>query len=293
MSDLGALLRKAREQKGYTLDDVQEATKIRKRYLEAIETGDYSVLPGSFYVRAFVKTYAETVGLDAEEVLRLYQKELPKTSTDAPPPVEPMLKSSRRSSGQHSDRWGKVSATLLMWLFPILIVAVLYVYLSNNNASKGPKELDPNKITNETAVPPNSASPSAPPASPSGSAASPSPSASVSPSPSAVTLTLSRTRGGVSYYDVGPAGPHQVQLEVTGTCWVGVYEKGPKGKQLYSKSYQTADVPSTISFDMTGPLYISVGRADNAKVMVDGTLVDDGDKAGAARFLFTPAAAAQ
>src|SRR4051812_28918752 len=146
MSDLGALLRKAREQRGYTLDDVQDATKIRKRYLEAIETGDYSVLPGSFYVRAFVKTYAETVGLDAEEVLRLYQKELPVASNAEAPPVEPMLKSSRRSSGQHSDRWGKVSVTLLMWLFPILIIAVLYVYWTNNG-NKGAKELDPNKIT--------------------------------------------------------------------------------------------------------------------------------------------------
>ncbi|MDG0793610.1 helix-turn-helix domain-containing protein [Cohnella ginsengisoli] len=67
---------------GYTLDDIQEITKIRKRYLEAIESGDYKVLPGSFYVRAFVKTYAETVGLDAEEVLRLYQKRIAEGAGD-------------------------------------------------------------------------------------------------------------------------------------------------------------------------------------------------------------------
>jgi transcriptional regulator with XRE-family HTH domain len=295
MSDLGALLRKAREQRGYTLDDIQDATKIRKRYLEAIETGDYTVLPGSFYVRAFVKTYAETVGLDAEEVLRLYQKELPKTSAEAPPAVEPMLKSSRRSSGQHSDRWGKVSVTLLMWLFPILIVAVLYVYLSNNHASKGPKELDPSgKITNDTASPTPSASASAPQASGS-SAASPSPTASdsPSPSPSPVTLTPGDTRGGINRYDVGPAGPHKVVLEITGVCWVGVYENSVRGKQLLGKGYQAAEVPTTVSFDLTGPLYITVGRADNAKVMVDGTAIDDGDKAGRARFLFTPSTAAQ
>lgn len=67
MSELGQQLREARLQKGMSLDDVQEMTKIRKRYLEAIEAGDYKVLPGSFYVRAFIKTYAETVGLNPDE----------------------------------------------------------------------------------------------------------------------------------------------------------------------------------------------------------------------------------
>lgn len=66
MSELGQQLREARLQKGMSLDDVQEMTKIRKRYLEAIEAGDYKVLPGSFYVRAFIKTYAETVGLNPD-----------------------------------------------------------------------------------------------------------------------------------------------------------------------------------------------------------------------------------
>lgn len=70
MSELGQQLKEARLQKGLSLDDVQEMTKIRKRYLEAIETGDYKVLPGSFYVRAFIKTYAETVGLNPDEILK-------------------------------------------------------------------------------------------------------------------------------------------------------------------------------------------------------------------------------
>lgn len=48
MSELGLQLKEARLQKGMSLDDVQEVTKIRKKYLEAIESGDYKVLPGSF-----------------------------------------------------------------------------------------------------------------------------------------------------------------------------------------------------------------------------------------------------
>jgi cytoskeletal protein RodZ len=281
MSDLGALLRKAREQRGYTLDDIQDSTKIRKRYLEAIETGDYKVLPGSFYVRAFVKTYAETVGLDAEEVLRLYQKELPNPATAETAAAEPMLKKSRRVT-QHSDRWGKVSVTLLMWLFPILIVAVIYVYLSQNSA-KGPNERDNTPITDDTSSP--SSSSMAPPLSPSPSASEP-----VSPSPSAVTFTQTKKQGTVNYIEVSPGGAHKLQLEFTGDCWIDVKENSRSGKVLFSKGIKAADTPMTLSYDMNGPLYVNVGRADNVKITVDGTLFDDGDKSNPIRLLFTPAA---
>lgn len=282
MSDLGALLRKAREQRGYTLDDIQEVTKIRKRYLEAIETGDYKVLPGSFYVRAFVKTYAETVGLDAEEVLRLYQKELPKPPASETAVVEPMIKKSRRSE-HHRDRWGKITVTLLLWLFPILIIAVVYVYLSNN-AGKEPKEVNRGPITTETAPPQSSVPPS--PSLPS----SPSATESAAPSFAPVTFTLKETRRSVQYIEVSPGGSHTLQLEITGRCWVGVYEGSSKGKMLLSKGFEQADVPQTLSYDLSGPLYINVGRADNVKITVDGTPFDDGDKAGPSKFVFTPAA---
>lgn len=69
MSELGQQLKEARLQRGMSLDDVQEVTKIRKKYLEAIEAGDYKVLPGNFYVRAFIKTYAEAVGMNPDDLL--------------------------------------------------------------------------------------------------------------------------------------------------------------------------------------------------------------------------------
>ncbi|MDA6131043.1 helix-turn-helix domain-containing protein, partial [Escherichia coli] len=47
-----------------SLDDLQKVTKIQKRYLMGIEEGDYSMMPGKFYVRAFIKQYAEAVGIE-------------------------------------------------------------------------------------------------------------------------------------------------------------------------------------------------------------------------------------
>lgn len=69
MRELGEVLRKRREQLGMSLDDVQAATKIRKRYLQALEDGDWSVLPGEVYARGFVRTYAEHLGLDGHALL--------------------------------------------------------------------------------------------------------------------------------------------------------------------------------------------------------------------------------
>lgn len=65
-TDIGATLRKARQDAGVTLDAVEEETKIRKRYLTALEREDYSDLPSAMYARGFLKTYANYLGLDGE-----------------------------------------------------------------------------------------------------------------------------------------------------------------------------------------------------------------------------------
>lgn len=69
MNEIGEILKQARIEKGYTLDDLQQITKIQKRYLEAIEKGNTDILPGRFYARAFVKQYADIVDLDGEVLL--------------------------------------------------------------------------------------------------------------------------------------------------------------------------------------------------------------------------------
>ncbi|BBI34366.1 helix-turn-helix domain-containing protein [Cohnella abietis] len=275
MSDLGALLRKAREQRGYTLDDIQEYTKIRKRYLEAIEAGEYKVLPGSFYVRAFVKTYAETVGLDAEEVLRLYHKELPQAPTTEVARTEPRMKVGRRSV-QHNDRLGKVAVSLLMWAFPILIVVVVYVYISNNKAPDT-KELNPNPpISTETSTPSPSAS-IAPSSTP--------PPSTPPPSVSTAAITFKEKRNGINYYDVIAGAGNQLKLEFTGECWVEIKENSKNGKTIFSKKITD---PQSQTFDLTVPLYVIVGRTDHVKFYVEDKTFDNGTTAGSTKYIFTP-----
>ena len=77
MDEIGQKLRNARIKKGYTIDDLQQVTKIQKRYLIAIEEGQFDHLPGDFYVRAFIKQYCEAVDLDSDELLDEYKSEIP------------------------------------------------------------------------------------------------------------------------------------------------------------------------------------------------------------------------
>lgn len=72
---LGDTLRKAREEKGLSLHDIEKGTSIRTQYIDAIECGNYSALPGAVYAKGFVRNYANFLKLDADECLRQYNAE--------------------------------------------------------------------------------------------------------------------------------------------------------------------------------------------------------------------------
>lgn len=67
MEALGQALRERRLALGLSLESVHEQTRIRQAHLEAIEAGELDRLPGVVYARAFVKRYAEVVGLELDE----------------------------------------------------------------------------------------------------------------------------------------------------------------------------------------------------------------------------------
>ncbi len=72
MAEFGAQLRKAREDRGISLLEAEEATRIRRVFLQAIEENRFDDLPGEVYGRGFVQSYARYLGLDPEPLLREY-----------------------------------------------------------------------------------------------------------------------------------------------------------------------------------------------------------------------------
>ncbi len=71
---LGEKLRQAREERGITLSEVAEQTRISSLYLESIEHDDYRNLPGGIFNKGFVKTFAKYVGVDEQEALADYAR---------------------------------------------------------------------------------------------------------------------------------------------------------------------------------------------------------------------------
>lgn len=81
MKELGNVLRSRREKLGLTLSDMEKQTKIRQRYLIALEEGDWSPLPGYVYARGFVRSYAEQLGLDGRALLKQYVDDVDEDGT--------------------------------------------------------------------------------------------------------------------------------------------------------------------------------------------------------------------
>ncbi|WP_313150392.1 helix-turn-helix domain-containing protein [Lysinibacillus capsici] len=134
VAELGTRLKEARLSKGYSLDDLQEITKIQKRYLVGIEEGNYSIMPGSFYVRAFIKQYAEAVGLDAEEILETYKNELPSTPNDQVSQSMTNSPSRRKVTKGPSNKMMEAMPKIIVALFIVVIIVVIWVLWQSKNS---------------------------------------------------------------------------------------------------------------------------------------------------------------
>ena len=80
---LGEKLRQAREERGISVSEVAEQTRISPHYLDCIENDDYRTLPGGIFNKGFVKSFAKSVGLDEQEALQDYSSLIASQEGDA------------------------------------------------------------------------------------------------------------------------------------------------------------------------------------------------------------------
>jgi cytoskeleton protein RodZ len=86
--EIGSSLRTAREHQQLELADVERETRIRAKYLEALEEEQFDVLPGTAYVKGFLRTYADFLGLDGPRFVDEFNERFaPTEMPEAPPPV--------------------------------------------------------------------------------------------------------------------------------------------------------------------------------------------------------------
>ena len=72
---IGEVLKDKRTELGLGLSEAEKLTNIPKLYIIALETGDYKALPGDFYIKAYLKQYAEKLDLDADQIMFAYEKD--------------------------------------------------------------------------------------------------------------------------------------------------------------------------------------------------------------------------
>ncbi|KGM44942.1 DUF4115 domain-containing protein [Neobacillus niacini] len=141
MTELGNRLKEARLAKGLSLEDLQAITKIQKRYLIGIEEGNYSSMPGNFYVRAFVKQYAEALQLNPEEIFETYKNEIPATHNDDLPEKLSRVKS-RKSVSEGSSKIFDIIPKVLIGVFIIGAAGLLYYFFVNNVGDKANDQIN-------------------------------------------------------------------------------------------------------------------------------------------------------
>ncbi|HZK43612.1 MAG TPA: RodZ domain-containing protein [Syntrophomonadaceae bacterium] len=154
--DIGEHFKEEREKQGYSLAEVEEETKIRKYYLEAIENNEYSVLPPKVYATGFVKRYAKFLGLNDQEYseyfkLAAYGHEQTEDKID--------LSTSRSKNLGGSISWKNVVVALVFLLVVVWVGNYLVTYFTKDhitppNIVDSPIVEQPKDIDEEEDLPP-------------------------------------------------------------------------------------------------------------------------------------------
>jgi cytoskeletal protein RodZ len=131
VTELGNRLKEARLAKGLSLDDLQSMTKIQKRYLIGIEEGNYTSMPGNFYVRAFIKQYSEALSLNPDEIFETYKGEIPATLNEDLPQQLSRVKTHKTISESNSKIFD-ILPKVLIGVFVIGVASLLYYFVYKN-----------------------------------------------------------------------------------------------------------------------------------------------------------------
>jgi hypothetical protein len=168
MSEFGDRFKKARQSRGMSLDQISSETRIGIRFLQAIENEDFNLLPGGIFNRGFIRSFAEHVGIDAEQALVEYERLVGRRE-----PVEESASTTPQATDSHKTQKRLLPIAVGVLLLVFIIVFGLSRQTQNSVVqSQEPVPGEP-PILNVTPPPPRPAEPtpakpSAPPASPDG-----------------------------------------------------------------------------------------------------------------------------
>lgn len=231
METVGELLRAEREKKGLSIKEIESAISIRALYINAIEEGNYSIVPGEVYLKGFIRNYANYLGLNGQEVVASYRlAQQPVVPEVIAPPAETRTKTKPKATANDSSTTtaisGKKSGKLLIIsLLAVFVAGSAWWLFANQSPAKEPQETKQVQPT-----PPSSAPLATPPA---------------------------------------PAVPAQnkpvvVIAKFTEQCWTSVVADD---KQIYEGTPQTGE---TLTWEAQKNITITAGNAGGVDITYNG-----------------------
>jgi cytoskeleton protein RodZ len=141
MPEIGQSLREARMRARIDVSEIEAKTKIRAKYLRALENEEWSLLPGPTFVKSFLRTYAQALGLDGKALVEEYRLN---HETPSDTLLEPLVSSPRRAR-THAGGGGRPPSgpsrayMALVGVVVLIIVLLIAALISGGSTNKGGK----------------------------------------------------------------------------------------------------------------------------------------------------------
>ena len=296
-SAIGQELQQARLDRGLSLDDIQQSTKIQKRYLAAIESGQFDQLPGAFYERAFVRQYATAVGIDAFAFMQKYENE------DAETP-QPDLSAARvdadnvTRAGMHqteetvADKTRSMMLKIIIGVVIVAIIAIIWAVVSSfagsakqesknqstvsvSTSQVANKDSSSKKASSKSSATTSSASESKSSASSSSKKASSKSSSEKKEKTAKVDLGESNVSGTTVTYDSVKAPDKAMKMQLKaedGSSWMQVSDAA--GTVLWNGTVEDSKTQEVEIPTSANGVQVSIGNALATKVSLNGKSVD-------------------
>jgi cytoskeletal protein RodZ len=257
--EFGPHLRRAREKRGLSLQQVAATTKISARVLEALERNDISKLPGGIFSRSFVRAYAREVGLDPEETVERFVESFPPEAEERAPVA----------AGQAVDAEGfesgrRAAMTLLQVLgISVLVVLAVAVYRSMRPTPTAQPPaaaiVEPVRETPSAAPAPANAEP--PAAVPAAEAGGQLPAAATAAGGSAAPVAGA---GASEAFVATPETPLALRVVASEECWLSLSVDGQK---VVARNLQAGE---RVQFRARTAIILSAGNAGALTLTING-----------------------
>ncbi len=136
-------LKRAREERGIPLAQISDITRISEEYLQAIESGNIKILPQA-YVRAFLREYADVVGLSPDDVMRKYDAITGGSAgrpAPSPPPVQPAPAEGRMPGVKKRSLWNAGTARVALTVAALAVLGVIAWNLAGRRGTPATEEI--------------------------------------------------------------------------------------------------------------------------------------------------------